>query len=451
MTLYQICRTMKRYTLFIMLAVLAVTFQGQSHAQKKWTLQDCMEYALENNIQVRQGSISIDQRRIDVNTALGKRLPGVSAGASQDWSFGRGLTADNTYDNTNTTNTSFSLGADVTLFAGGRLTGNQQVAQLSLDQAAANLERIRDDVRVAVAKAFIEIVYDRSILDVAKGQANVDSLQVERLQALAENGLANQADLAAQQANLAKSRLSVTQANGNLKLAYLALTQLLELESPEGFEIQEPDIEGANLQMLQDPESVYASALGIKPAIRSEQLKLDQAEKRIGVAQGAYYPTLSMRAGTGSNYYTSSRMKSKGFGTQFKDNFSQYVSLNLSIPVFSRFETRNSLRSAKLDRLNQSLELDAAKKTLYKDIQAAWYNADASRSKYESSLVVEQSAMRSFELMQAKFEGGNASITDFTQSKNQYVTAQADALKNRYEYIFNAALLSFYKDSNFNL
>lgn len=442
---------MRKHTLYILLAAAIAVPSGAS-AQGKWTLQECMDYALENNIQIRQSEISIDQRRNDLSTAKGNRLPGLSAGASQNWSFGRGLTYNNTYENTNTTNTSFNLGTDVTLFAGGRLAGNQKVAQLSLESSMADLERIRDDIRVQVAQAFIQIVYDRSILNVARNQVSVDSLQVERLIALNENGLANISDLAAQQANLAQSKLSVTQADGNLQLAILTLTQLLELPSPQGFDIQEPDVDAAGLEMLDDPDDIYQQALGNKPSIRSEQIKLEQSQTSISVAKGAYYPTLSFSAGLGSNYYTSSKFgNSDSFTEQMKNNFSQYLGLNMNIPLFNKFSNRNSLRSAKLGYANQTLQLDATKKQLNKEIQQAWYNANASRSKYESSLVVEESARHSFELMQAKFEGGKASITEFTQAKNQYVSAQADALKSRYEFIFNAALLSFYKDSSFKL
>ena len=152
--------------------------------------------------------------------------------------FGRGLTANNTYDNTNTTSTSFNIGTDVTLFAGRRMASNVKLAELSLEAAKSDLERIKDDVRVSVAQAFIQIVYDRSILDVARNQVTIDSMQVERLTALAAIGKASNAEVASQNATLAQSRLSVTQAENNLNLAILTLTQLLELPSPEGFAIR---------------------------------------------------------------------------------------------------------------------------------------------------------------------------------------------------------------------
>ena len=429
-------------------AIIAFATIGAS-ADEPWTLERCIDYAIDNNIQIRQSDITARQREIDLNTSRSNRLPGVSAGASQNWSFGRGLTANNTYDNTNTTSSSLNLGADVTLFAGRRLTGNIKLAELNLEAAKSDLERIKDDVRVQVAQAFIQIVYDRSILEVAHNQITIDSMQVERLEALASIGKASSAEVASQKATLAQSRLSVTQAENNLNLAILTLTQLLELPSPEGFDVTAPQTDELDFEISDDPESIYEQALGIKPAIRSEEIRLQQAGTNINLSKGGFYPTLSLSAGAGTNYYTTSKFQSDPFSEQIKNNFSQYIGLNLSIPVFSRNSNRNNVRSAKLSQMTQQLQLDNVKKQLYKEIQQAYYNAVASKSRFESSQEVEVSAQESFELVQAKYEGGKASITEFNESKNRLVTAQADVIKYRYEYLFNTALLKFYRQNTF--
>ena len=438
-------------TTVIITAIAAILTTGAANAAEGWTLDKCIEYAIENNIQIRQSDIAAQSRDVDYNTARNNRLPGVSAGASQGWSFGRSITADNTYANTNTASTSFNIGADVTLFAGRRITNNIQLAELSLEAAKSDLERIKDDVRVQVAQAFIQIVYNRSILDVALGQVSIDSMQVERLTALAAIGKASNAEVASQKATLAQSRLSVTQAQNNLKLSILTLTQLLELPSPEGFDIIQPGTDQLEFSIPDCPESIYDDALGIKPAIKSEEIRLEQAGKSIDIAKAGFYPSLSLSAGAGTGYYTSSKYPSDSFGKQMKNNFGQNIGLSLNIPIFSRNSNRNSVRSAQLGRMNQEMQLDNVKKNLYKEIQQAYYNAVASKSRYESSQEVETSAQESFELVQAKYEGGKASITEFNESKNRLVTAQADVIKYRYEYLFNAALLEFYRNSSFEL
>lgn len=435
----------------ITLTLAALALAGSISAQQGWTLDRCIDYALENNIQIRQSDIAAQTRDVDLNTARSNRLPGVSASASQSWSFGRSLTIDNTYANTNTASTSFSIGADLTLFAGGRVSGNIHNAQLGLEAAKADLERIKDDVRVQVAQAFIQIVYNRSILDVARNQVTIDSMQVERLDALAAIGKASSAEVASQRATLAQSQLSVTQAQNNLSMSILTLTQLLELPSPEGFDVIQPDADAIEFSIPDSPEQIYAQALDIKPAVKSEEIRLQQASNSIDIAKGGYYPTLSLSAGAGTGYYTSSNRTSDNFGSQMKNNFGPHVGLNLSIPIFSRNNNRNSVRSAQLSMMNQEMQLDNVKKQLYKEIQQAYYNAVASKSRYESSQEVQTSAQESFELMQAKYEGGKASITEFNESKNRLVTAQADVIKYRYEYLFNTALLEFYRNSSFQL
>ena len=435
----------------ITLTLAALALAGSIRAQQGWTLDRCIDYALENNIQIRQSDIAARTRDVDLNSARSNRLPGVSASASQSWSFGRSLTIDNTYANTNTASTSFSIGADMTLFAGGRVSGNIHNAQLGLEAAKADLERIKDDVRVQVAQAFIQIVYNRSILDVAQGQVTIDSMQVERLTALAAIGKASSAEVASQRATLAQSQLSVTQAQNNLNMSILTLTQLLELPSPEGFDVIQPDADAIEFSIPDSPEQIYAQALDIKPAVKSEEIRLQQAANSIDIAKGGYYPTLSLSAGAGTGYYTSSNRTSDNFGSQMKNNFGPHVGLNLSIPIFSRNSNRNSVRSAQLSMMNQEMQLDNVKKQLYKEIQQAYYNTVSSKSRYESSQEVEVSAQESFQLVQAKYEGGKASITEFNESKNRLVTAQADVIKYRYEYLFNTALLEFYRNSSFEL
>lgn len=422
-----------------------------ANAAQGWTLDQCIEYAIENNIQVRQSDLNAQNNDVELNKAVSNRLPGVSASASQGWSFGRSITADNTYANTNTASTSFSIGADMTLFAGGRINGNIKMAELSLEAAKSDLERIKDDIRVQVAQAFIQIVYNRSILDVARNQVTIDSMQVERLTALAAIGKASSAEVASQNATLAQSRLSVTQAQNNLSLSILTLTQLLELPSPDGFDIVQPETDNLELSIPDSPEAIYAQALDIKPAVKSEEIRLEQAGKNIQVARSGYLPSLTLSAGAGTNYYSSSNLKSDAFGTQIKNNFGPHIGLNLNIPIFSRNSNRNNVRSAKLGQMNQQMQLDNVKKTLYKEIQQAYYNAVASKSRYESSELVQTSAQESFDLVQAKYEGGKASITEFNESKNRLVSAQADLLKYRYEYLFNTALLEFYRNSSFEL
>src|SRR5574344_1640945 len=208
---------MNRYLYF---AVACVLLSSSVRAQELyenglWSLEKCIDYAVEHSISVQQSEISVKQKEIALNTARNNRLPGISGSTSQNFSFGRGLTDDNTYSKTNTSSTSFNLGADVTLFAGMRISNNVKLSRLNLKTAVANLEKAKDDIRVSVAQAFVEILYNKSIMEVAINQVYIDSMQVERLIALEDIGKASSSEVMAQKATLAQSRLTYVQAENS--------------------------------------------------------------------------------------------------------------------------------------------------------------------------------------------------------------------------------------------
>lgn len=426
-------------------ALVAAVAAGAQAQERVWTLPQCIDHALENNLSVKRSGLNVEQREIDLNTAENNRLPSVSGSAGQNFSFGRGLTADNTYANTNTTNTSFSVGAQVPVFNGFQIKHNIELSKLNLAAATADLEKAKDDIRVAVAQAYVQILYNMEILDVARSQVEIDSLQVVRLTEMAENGMVASADVSAQEATLAQSRVSATQAENNVALAILDLTQLLELPSPEGFRIARPSVEGLETVMLMDPEAIYAEAVQFKPAVKAEEIRLDQALKSIDLAKDSFLPSLSLSGGLGTNYYTSSGFPSAGFSSQLKNNFSQYIGLNLSVPIFSHFSNRNQVRNARLQYSSQEIVLDNSRKSLYKEIQQAYYNAVGSQAKYRSSQVAAASAEDAFELAQAKYENGKSGITEFNEAKGRYMSAASNLVQARYEYLYQSKILDFYR------
>ena len=430
----------------ILTAALVAAFAAGAQAQERvWTLPQCIDHALENNLSVKRSGLNVEQREIDLNTAENNRLPSVSGSAGQNFSFGRGLTADNTYANTNTTNTSFSVGAQVPVFNGFQIKHNIELSKLNLAAATADLEKAKDDIRVAVAQAYVQILYNMEILDVARSQVEIDSLQVVRLTEMASNGMVASADVSAQEATLAQSRVSATQAENNVALAVLDLTQLLELPSPEGFHIARPSVEGLETVMLMDPEAIYAEAVQFKPAVKAEEIRLDQALKSIDLAKDSFLPSLSLSGGLGTNYYTSSGFPSAGFSSQLKNNFSQYIGLNLSVPIFSHFSNRNQVRNARLQYSSQEIVLDNSRKSLYKEIQQAYYNAVGSQAKYRSSQIAAASAEDAFELAQAKYENGKSGITEFNEAKGRYMSAASNLVQARYEYLYQSKILDFYR------
>ena len=419
-------------------------------AQKQWTLRECCDYAVAHNISIRQKENQCRQQELQLSTSKNQRLPDLNGSVGQNFSFGRGLTAENTYSNTNTSSTSFSLGTSVPLFTGFQIPNQIKLNELNLEAVTQDLEKAKNDIQMQVAQAYVQILYDMEISDVAHRQIAIDSMQVVRLQALVDNGKASGAQLSQQQATLANSRLTATQADNNQRLAVLTLTQLLELPSPDGFSIVRPDSLGSlsgsiAADPVPSPDVIYAEALGIKPEIAAQQLRLRATDHNIKIAKAGYLPTLSLSGGLGSNYYTTSGFPADGFGTQLKNNFSQYIGLNLNIPIFNRFQTRNNIRNARIEQENQQLTLDNTKKSLYKEIQQACLNTSSAQAKYENSTVAAKSSLDAFTLMQAKYENGKANITEFNETKNNYLRAESDRVQARYELLYQQALIQFYR------
>ena len=430
---------------FLFLAALLCAPGLGVYAQKAWTLQECIDYALDHNISVRQSELGVEQREVDLNTAVSRRLPGVSASASENLSFGRGLTADNTYSNANTTSTSFSLGADIPIFQGFDISNGIKVAQLDLKSATLALERAKDDIRVAVAQAYIQILYNKEILQVALEQVARDSVQMERVKVMEATGKLSSAEVAAQLASLEQTRLSSVQARNNLKMSLLDLSQLLELESPEGFDVASPAESSLEPGLLMLPEAVYAEAVNVKPVILSGELAVESAKIAIDRAKGQGLPSLSLSGGIGTNFYTNSLGQSASFGSQLEKNFSQYVGLSLRVPVFQRFSVRNSVKNAQLGLRNQELQLENSKKSLFKEIQQAYYNAEAAQAKCVSSKAAAASAEQAFVLTREKYDNGKANITEYNDSRARYLEAQSNYLQARYEAVYQAKLLDFYR------
>ena len=435
------------------LALSALMFIGATSSfAKQWTLPECINYAIEHNISLKQRENTRRQNEVSLNTAKNSRLPDLNAGVSESLGFGRSLGMDNTYSKNNTSNTSFQISTSVPILTGNRIENTIKLNQLNLEASTADLEKARNDIRTQIAQQYIQIVYDTEILAVAKRQIGIDSLQLYRLQEMEHNGKATLTEVLQQQSTMEQSRLTATQAENTYRLDLLALTQLLELPSPEGFSIVIPTLPSNSGSLINvNPEIIYQEAIAVKPEVQAEELRLKASDSNILIAKSAKYPTLSFNAGLGTNYYKTlnGNYKQDSFSSQIKNNFSQSLGLQLNVPIFNRYATRNSIKSASIDKENQQLALDNVKKSLYKEIQQVYYNTIAAEAKYKSSLQAKVTSDDAFNLTQSKYENGKATITEFNESKNNLMKAESDLVQARYQLIYQKALIDFYRGKEF--
>lgn len=425
---------------------LTMIFSANVQAQEKWDLEKCISHAIENNLNIKQQEASKEQSAVELSTAKWSRLPDLNGGASHSFNFGRSIQADNTYKSLNTQNTSFNLNTSIPLFTGLKITNNIALAKLNLKAATEDLNKAKEDISIQVASAYLQVLFNEELAQVAHIQVELSKEMLVQKEEYFKNGKASEAEWLEAKSRVAQDQLSAVQADNNYKLSLLDLSQLLELPSPENFSIVSPTDEMEEyMESISSPADIYNQAILFKPSIKAAQYRLEGAAKSVKIAKSAYFPQLSFGAGLSTNYYKVAGMKNSLFGSQLRDNFSQYLGFQLTIPIFNRFGTRNQIRSARIQQNTLNWQLEDSKKALYKEIQQAYYNALGAESRYQSSITADKAAEASFNLMKEKYAEGKANATEYNESRTSWMKAISEKLQAKYDYIFRTKILDFYK------
>lgn len=422
----------------IIFSFVALAFSAQA---KEWTLQECIDYALSNNLTVLQRSNDAVQAKNELTAAKDAVLPTLNVQGQQSWNFGRGLTASNTYADRNTMNFGVNVGLNLPLFQGLQTVRQIKYQRTYLSAILENLESAKDDITLQVMAQYLQVLYSQEMEEIARSQAELTGEELERRQALLDVGRIPEADMLDAKSQDAQARVQYVTSQNDTRLALLDLSQLLRLESADDFSIARPD---EPMPMLRDPRQVYDAAMSINHSVRAGQLQVEAAGEQVKVAQTGWIPRLSLSAGLGSNYYKISRMANESFRDQFKHNFAQYVGLNLSIPIFDAFQTRNSVRRAKVNQFTTQLNYDIASDNLYKAIQQSYYQAVGAHERYAAAEVAVSSSETALAAVREKYGVGRATPVDFENAKNQYVKALSERTQAKFELLLRARILDFY-------
>ena len=429
----------------ILFTIITVFIGYPIFAQEVWSLRQCIDYAIQHNIDIRKNANAVEESQIDVNTSKWARLPNLNGSADQNWGWGRTKSPDsNSYTNRNNASTGFSLGTSIPLFTGFAISNQYALSKLNFKAAIEDLNKAKQDIAINVASVYLQALLNLELSKVAVSQSELSKEQLARIEKLLSLGKASPAELAEAKARVAQEEMNVVQSDNNYKLSLLDLSQLLELPTPDKLKLVSPE-DALTVSQLTPPDDIYSEALMQKPEIKAAELRLEGADKSIKIAQSNFYPQLSLNGSLGSSYYTVNGNAPYKFGRQMKDNFNQSLGFGLSIPIFNRFATRNKVRSAKIQKLNKELQLDNAKKTLYKEIQQAWYKAVAAESKYNASEVAVKANEESFQLMSEKFENGKATSIEYNEAKLNLTKALSNKIQSKYDYLFRSKILDFYK------
>lgn len=410
-----------------------------------WSLDDCIAYALENNIDVRQRALATEQNEVKLSTARLSRLPSLNASIGADASFGRVIGSDNIYRNNNQTSGSLNISTDLPIFQGMRINRQIKGGKLDLAVAMQDLERAREDVSINIMTLYLQVLYSKELTAVAERQLELSRQQAARSRELVEAGKQPESALYESEALRANDQLTLTQARNDLQLALLNLSQALNRESAAGFDVVEPTLDSvtiASLHRLGSADAVYAFAVENRPHIRAERLRLESSENSVQIAKSALYPSISLSGGYGTGVFSGDEEK---FWAQMRQKSREFVGLSLNIPIFNRRATRNDIRSAQLSVRSQQLALTDAERSLRKEIEQAWYNADAAFSKYNSAEAALVSARTAFAYEQKKAEAGRSTVFDFNDAKTRMEKAESELVQSKYEFVFRSKILDFYR------
>ncbi len=473
---------MRNYLLILACLAFITTIK----AQDVWTLEKCVEYALSNNIQVKQQLLLAESEKASLQQNKLSLLPSLNGGASHGYNFGK--TVDrytNAFATSRVQTDNFYLGANVTLFDGFQKLNMVKQSQSNVEATRYETDKFMDDISLNIATGYLQILFYAELAKTAQNQLEATVLQSKRLKSLVDAGAVAQGDYFTLEAQKAMENSQVISAQNNLDIAYLTLTQMLDLPTTVGFEIEHPDLAmGSQPTLAISPDQIYSFALETQPSIKGAELRVKSSEIGLSIAKGGQSPSLVLQGSLGSGYSGAAKVldsyaittpdvtntppssfipagnglpqqfvwdygattafKTKPFADQVKDNFNRSISLNLNVPIFNGWSTRTNISKAKINVENQKYNLESSKLQLNKTIQQAYADAKAALNNYDASTTGVNAARESFRYAEQKFNVGSLNSVDYNNAKKDLEKAESDQLRAKYEFIFKSTVLDFY-------
>lgn len=459
-------------------AFLFINFAYGQSTEKIWSLEECVNYALENNIQVRSNALQVRINQNNLSTAKWNYAPGVSASSNAGYNFGLNIDpVTNEISESRRFTSSLNLQAQWVLIDGGRKWNS--IAQNNHQYLASlyDLESVKNDVRLNVASAYLQVLLNREILGVAEEQLKISELQVKRTSQLVEAGSAPRGDLLQFEAQLARDEQNAVAARNSLLIGKIQLANLLQLTNPDEFQVADPELEVPEPVILtSSPSQIVDYAFENQPTISAARERIRSSEEGVDLSQGGFYPTLSLVGQVGTNYsdqileatdFTVNNdpiavtgsgepvflpqgqlepvdFRNKPFDDQFTDNINEYIGLNLSVPIFNRMQVKNSVQNSQIQYQVSQLQLEQEKNALRQTIYQAHADAKASYNSYLAAQKAVNASQESFNYAEERFGVGAINQFDYENAKNSLAVAKSEMLRAKYDYIFKVKVLEFY-------
>ncbi|MFI5148784.1 MAG: TolC family protein [Bacteroidia bacterium] len=465
---------------FILAVFLALpSFCKAQKTGAPWSLQQCIDYALKNNLQVRQTEIVRETNVITLTQDRANLFPNLNGQANHNYNFGRTIDLyTNTFANDLVLSENFALSSGLVLFSGWQKMNTIKQGQFDLMASKEDVEKMKNDISLNIANAYLQILFNDELLTVAVNQVGISQIQVDRTRKLVDAGAQAKGNLLQMQAQLATDELSEANARNQVDLAYLNLVQLLDMDSTGGFNIVKPELGVPSESLLNaSATQIYDLALKSQPMVKSAEYKLKSYDMQWREARGSVSPRLSMNVAIGTGYSGANKelvglptvtgyqwngdvttggqqvlqptfvaqTRTTGFTSQLSSNFNRSVGFSLTVPIFNGLQTYSNVERARLQVKNADLNLQIQKLQLRKTIQQAYADAHAALIKFQATKRSVDATQESFKYADQKFNVGLLNSLDYNDAKNKLVKAQSDLLQAKYDYIFKVKVLDFYQ------
>ena len=448
---YSLKSLMKKSAVFFLSLLSTFMF-----SQKVWTLEECVNYAVENNLQVIQNSYNKKLQDNSLQIAKRQYLPSVSGTINNNVSFGQGVDIfGNTNRNDNFSNRS-SVGADILLYNNGRLEKSIRKTEFDVQASQFDVEQIKNDISLQIAQQYLSVLLNREVTKISESALENAEKLYQRAKITTEVGTTPQTVLAEAEAALAREKQNVKTAQINTERSLFSLAMLLQLPEYKNFDIQNVDVQNKIDAPLFSADQIIDKAFDNQPQIKAAESRIKSAEAQTEITETAFWPTVTANAGIGSSYFNSlvtdyagrdvngTPIKESGFFKQYKDNFGQQIGLNANIPIFNKGITRLNVEQSKINEDIARNSLALQKQQVLQNVQKAQFDAESNYESYVAASESEKSAKLALDFAEKSYNAGRTTIYDLNTARNNYANAQGSVAQAKYNYLFSLKLLNFY-------
>ena len=430
--------------LFFLLGLLLLSLQMQAEdSSKAWTLTSCIEYALENNIDIRKSRLNLESAELSTQYARAQLYPNLSANISQGFTNNAFVKGSSAYTG------SYGLSASMNLYRGGINWTNIRQQQLYEQSGAYNLEAAELDLKMSLFQVYMQLLYSAEAVDLYESMVAMSEYQCDRGERMLEAGSISKADYAQLESQLASDKYQLVMANNSLRTMKMELRQLLEITGFDDFNVATPEVdEVLVLRPLDDFQSIYYVALNSLPDIKACRADSMATAYELKKARGGYFPTITLNADVATGHNTASDYS---FGDQLKYGLNEGVGLTISIPIFTNRENKNAVEQAKIEQRNAVLTMADTEKTLRTELETLYNNAVAAQSQYIAAKEQLKSLEISLELIEQQYELGLKNTLELLTEKNNYLQAQQNLLEAKYDGVINVELLNLYQGKDLEI